>query len=48
MNALEKAKTALQNSLRNPKLNQATRNVIQSRIDSANRLITRAKELLGR
>lgn len=48
INALEKAKTALQHSLRNPKLNQATRKAIQSNIDNANNLIIRAKELLGR
>ena len=48
MRGLDKAKTALQSSLQNPNLTQTTSKAIQLRIDTVNRLITRAKELLGR
>ena len=48
MKKLDKAKTALQSSLQNPNLTQTTSKAIQLRIDTVNRLITRAKELLGR
>ncbi|MCP2727756.1 hypothetical protein [Limnofasciculus baicalensis] len=44
---LQKARDALQASLKNPHLDPVARAAIQSRIDTANRLINRANELLG-